>query len=75
VDPGIAKESNGVIPHLAESLPGRSSHKYGFSCEDGCDAIVPLTTAENDAAGGAWLEGHKPTETTEWRNPDPGDTL
>jgi hypothetical protein len=74
VDPGIAKELNEVIRRLAESLPGPAGHKYGFSCEDGCDATVPLTIAEYDAAGGAWLEGHKPTETTERRSPDRGDT-
>jgi hypothetical protein len=67
VDPGIAKALNHEIRHLADLLPGSDdpTHKYGFSCEDGCEAIVPLTVAEYDAAGGAWLEGHEPNSPEE----------
>jgi hypothetical protein len=60
VDPALAKELNQQIRLLAERLPGDENHTYGFSCEDGCDSLVPLTLAEFDKAGGAWLEGHKP---------------
>jgi hypothetical protein len=63
VDPALAKELNQQIRLLADRLPGDDDHKYGFSCEDGCGAIVPLTAAEYDAAGGAWAPGHKPTQT------------
>jgi hypothetical protein len=67
LDAAIAKELNHQIRLLADRLPGSDdpAHTYGFSCEDGCEAIVPLTVAEYDAAGGAWLEGHKPSPPRE----------
>ena len=71
MDPKIARELNQQIRLIAERLPGGVGHKYGFSCEDGCEGIVPLSLAEYDAAGGAWLEGHKPRRAPRGRDSAP----
>ena len=50
------------IRRLARMLAGCAygDHSYGFMCECGCDATVPLTLAEFDGEGGAWFAGHRP---------------
>lgn len=42
-------------------LAGRTDNdrEYGFMCECGCDATVPLTLAKLDDDGGAWVESHR----------------
>lgn len=56
----VGQGSHEQLALLARSLPGKDdpAHVYGFSCEDGCGAIVPLTLAEFED-GGAWADGHK----------------
>jgi hypothetical protein len=54
----VARETNAHIRQLAEAL--RDESPVGFFCECGCMAIVLVTVAEYDAAGGAWVEGHQP---------------
>ena len=62
MNPAFARELNEQLRLLADSLPGDEGRKYGFACEDGCEAIVLLTVSEYHAAGGAWLDGHKPEQ-------------
>jgi hypothetical protein len=50
---------NVQIRRLAEMLPGGAEHEYGFTCECGCGEIVPISAAEFDSDGGAWLAGHR----------------
>jgi hypothetical protein len=54
----VAREANSHIRQLAKSL--RDETPVGFFCECGCMEIVMATIAEYDAAGGAWVEGHRP---------------
>src|SRR5579862_1936196 len=60
----VAREVNEEIRAIAERLDpdgdGDGVSMYGFSCEDGCGATVPLTLAAFIAGGGAWLDGHRP---------------
>lgn len=37
-------------------------HEYGFLCECGCGETVMLVLANYDLQGGAWLEGHRPSQ-------------
>jgi hypothetical protein len=53
----ISKETNGHIRALARSF--HDKREVGFLCECGCMGIALATLAEYDAAGGAWLDGHK----------------
>jgi hypothetical protein len=55
----VVRETNAHIRQLAKSL--RDETPVGFFCESGCMEIV-MAIAEYDAPGGAWLEGHRPTE-------------
>jgi len=55
----LARETNAYILQLAKALQDERS--VGFFCECGCMEIALATVAEYDAAGGAWVEGHKPT--------------
>jgi hypothetical protein len=50
---------NVQIRRLADLLPGGVEHEYGFTCECGCDEIVPISAAQFDSDGGAWLDGHR----------------
>ena len=58
----IARIVNEEIRALAERLHARdrANDLYGFFCEDGCGETAPMTLAAFIAAGGAWLDGHKP---------------
>jgi hypothetical protein len=56
----LARETNANILQLARSL--RDERPIGFFCECGCMEISMATIAEYDAAGGAWVEGHQPTQ-------------
>jgi hypothetical protein len=59
MDSGRAAALNVQIRRLAEMLPGGAEHEYGFTCECGCGEIVPISAAEFDSDGGAWLAGHR----------------
>jgi hypothetical protein len=50
---------NDQIVRVARTLAARVDHEFGFSCECGCEGLVPLTVAEREN-GGAWMEGHRP---------------
>jgi len=58
----VAREVNKHIRELSEKL--HDERPIGFFCECGCMEIVMTTIAEYDKAGGAWIQGHQPTETT-----------
>jgi hypothetical protein len=49
-----------VVAIGGASADGR---EYGFICECGCDETVMLVLADYDLQGGAWLEGHRPTDS------------
>jgi hypothetical protein len=61
----VARETNAHIRQLAKAL--RDERPVGFFCECGCMEITLATIAEYEAAGGAWLEGHRPTESATGR--------
>ena len=58
----LAGEVNLQIREIGRSLgvTGDSSETLTFFCECGCFAVVSLTPGAFDAAGGAWLDGHRP---------------
>jgi hypothetical protein len=58
----LAGEVNLQIREIGRSLGviADSSDVLTFFCECGCFAVVSLTPGAFDAAGGAWLEAHKP---------------
>jgi hypothetical protein len=63
----IAREANAHILALEErirevSVHAREHDLIGLFCECGCMAIVAITRSQYDAAGGAWLESHKPPD-------------
>lgn len=62
----VAREVNLAIRDMAESLDAaaRDVRPVSFLCECGCFASVELTVFGYDMAGGAWLDGHRPAETT-----------
>jgi hypothetical protein len=55
----LARRLNEQIVRVAEMLPGRTEHEYGFSCECGCGETVPLSLAKF-VESGAWVAGHEP---------------
>jgi ribosomal protein L2 len=55
----LARVLNEQIELLALKLPADDDHKYGFTCECGCGAIVSLTVAAREADG-ACFDSHKP---------------
>ncbi len=58
----LAAEVNLQIREIGRSLgvTTDSSEVLTFFCECGCFAVVGLTPGAFDAAGGAWLDGHRP---------------
>ena len=58
----LAGEVNRRIREIDRSLDVTAdpSETLTFFCECGCFAAVSLTAREFDAAGGAWLDGHRP---------------
>jgi hypothetical protein len=58
----LAREVNLQIREIGRSLgvAADSSEALTFFCECGCFAVVSLTSRTFEAAGGAWLDGHKP---------------
>lgn len=61
-----AKAYNKRLRETAAVLAGHAGggHEYPFLCECGCDQTVKLALREYDRQGGAWLEAHRPAETT-----------
>jgi hypothetical protein len=60
-----ARAFNQQIRQIAATLAGQagSGHEYArFVCECGCRQTVELMVSEYDRQGGAWLEGHRPTQ-------------
>jgi hypothetical protein len=57
-----ARAANSHILALEDLLAprGGDEQEIGFFCECGCLGVVAMTRAEYEAAGGAWLAGHKP---------------
>jgi hypothetical protein len=53
------RDWNEQVRRLADNLPRSAETKFGFSCQCGCGAVVPLTSRNFDA-NGAWADGHKP---------------
>ena len=58
----LAGEVNLKIREIGRSLgvTADSSEVLTFFCECGCFGVVSLTPGTFDAAGGAWLEAHRP---------------
>lgn len=56
-----ARAANSHILALEEQLVPRrrDEREIGFFCECGCLGVVKMTRAQYEAAGGAWLNGHK----------------
>lgn len=62
----IARETNAYILALEDRFGEVSAHArdrdvINLFCECGCMAIVATTRFQYDAAGGAWVESHKPS--------------
>lgn len=53
------RDWNEQVRGLADRLPRSAETKFGFTCQCGCGAVVPLTSRNFDA-NGAWAEGHRP---------------
>lgn len=63
----IARETNAHILALDERFGEVSAHARAgdlieLVCECGCLATVITTRSQYEAAGGAWLDSHKPPE-------------
>jgi hypothetical protein len=58
----LAGDVNLQIREIGRSLgiTVDASEVLTFFCECGCFAAVSLTPGAFDAAGGAWLDGHRP---------------
>jgi hypothetical protein len=58
----LAGEVNRQIREIGRSLGVTvdSGEVLTFFCECGCFAAASLTPGAFDAAGGAWLDGHRP---------------
>jgi len=67
VSPELARALNEQIALLARKLAGGDDpeYRYAFTCESGCGDIVSLSLVEYKAAGGAWLDGHRPAELSD----------
>ena len=61
---GGAEAFNRQLRETAAVLAGHAGggYPYAFVCECGCDQVVKISLPEYDREGGAWLEGHKPSE-------------
>ena len=62
--PDAATSFNNQLRAAVVAVAGASAdgHPYGFLCECGCEGTVRLVLAEYDEQGGAWLDGHRPTQ-------------
>lgn len=65
----VAREANGYILALEERLTpsvgaDRAEREIGLFCECGCVQVVTMTSARYEAAGGAWLDGHEPSDNS-----------
>jgi hypothetical protein len=60
----VAREVNVAISDLEHRLGARltSSYPVGFFCECGCMGIAPTTMADYRKGGGAWIQGHDPSQ-------------
>jgi hypothetical protein len=58
------RDSNNQVRGLADSLSRSDETRFGFRCQCGCGAVVPLTSRNFDA-NGAWADGHKPGTAAE----------
>ena len=60
----VAREVNAAISELEHRLDAfrTSAYPVGFFCECGCMGIAPMTMADYRKGGGAWIQGHDPSQ-------------
>jgi len=72
----MQREPPDIRPHAAEAARAANAHIFaleerlgvrerdepeiGLFCQCGCLEVVTVTRTRYEAAGGAWLDGHKP---------------